>query len=354
MTAIKQGGDMKDEWWYALDGARKGPVKFEVLRGKVFDGSLSATDLVWTAGMSKWTAISDVPALQEFLQALPPELPKTAAPRPPEPFAATEPTPLVASVPTPELAGPWRRLCARLIDLWVIGLPTVFLVAFFLAPVWPGFALWLQQPRADIALGIFSIPLVLVVESVIFGVFGTTLGKWLLGVHIETLTSRQLWFMDYLFRQTGVYWYGLGVGFPVVNLFTMAWQYGRLKSDRAASYDEGLYKATSRKVSVIRYVFAVLLIFVMIILNGVFDLLNRSYYQKNAASNTHSPVSIEQQPIVNTPQPPVVNSTGDASPPRHNSCRLLRTQYTGAAMKEFCGTLRTIIQGPGSSSAVAT
>jgi hypothetical protein len=40
-------------------------------------------------------------------------------------------------------------------------------------------------------------------------------------------------------------------------------------------------------------------------------------------------------------------------PPRHNSCRLHRTKNPGAAMKEISGTLRTIIQGPGSSSAVA-
>ena len=40
-------------------------------------------------------------------------------------------------------------------------------------------------------------------------------------------------------------------------------------------------------------------------------------------------------------------------PPRHNSCRLHRTKNPGAAMKEISGTLWTIIQGPGSSSAVA-
>ncbi len=45
-------------------------------------------------------------------------------------------------------------------------------------------------------------------------------------------------------------------------------------------------------------------------------------------------------------------NAGDA-PPRHNRCRLLRTQEPGAAMKESIGTFRTIIQRPGSSSAVA-
>lgn len=38
-------------------------------------------------------------------------------------------------------------------------------------------------------------------------------------------------------------------------------------------------------------------------------------------------------------------------PPRHNSCRLLKIKNPGTAMKDICGTLRTIIQRPRSSSA---
>lgn len=97
---------MKDEWWYATSGTRKGPVTFEFLRGKVLDGSLTASNLVWTETMSAWAPLSEVPALHQFIRALPPELPLSPA--------------------------PWRRFSARCIDLLVIVPPTVFAVFLFL------------------------------------------------------------------------------------------------------------------------------------------------------------------------------------------------------------------------------
>ena len=186
---------MKDEWWFAVDGARKGPVKFEFLRGKVLDGSLSASDLVWTEGMSAWTAVCDVPALSQVIRALPPELPRSKAPKSP------------ALSDTPKPAAPWRRFFARSIDIWVIAPPTGFLVVYFLAPVSPGFVLWLQQPGAVYILGFLIMPLVLVIETIIFATFGTTIGKGLLGIHLTTAASRAPTFLHYLYRQIGVYWY---------------------------------------------------------------------------------------------------------------------------------------------------
>ena len=44
---------------------------------------------------------------------------------------------------------------------------------------------------------------------------------------------------------------------------------------------------------------------------------------------------------------------GVESPPRHNTCRLDRTKNLGAAKKDRSGTIRTDIQGPGSSTVVA-
>lgn len=41
-------------WFYACDGAQKGPVSFEQLNTLLHSGSLSPDDLVWTDGMSEW------------------------------------------------------------------------------------------------------------------------------------------------------------------------------------------------------------------------------------------------------------------------------------------------------------
>lgn len=44
----------KGSWHYSNDGAQKGPVSFEQLRGLANSGSIGPDDLVWTEGMSEW------------------------------------------------------------------------------------------------------------------------------------------------------------------------------------------------------------------------------------------------------------------------------------------------------------
>jgi formylglycine-generating enzyme required for sulfatase activity len=272
---------MQVEWWYASGGTRKGPISTDVLRQKLLNGSVTTSDLVWTEGMSEWTAVCNVPVLNKMIQALPPELPKTAVSRPSEPFVATEPSPLVAPATAPAFAGPWRRLCARLIDLWVIGLPTVFFVAFFLPPVWPGFAQWLQQPGADIALGFFVFPLVLVVEAIIFGLLGTTIGKGLLGIKVTTVAQKTPTFSQYLHRQFGVYFAGLGTGFPLAFWFTFARQYRRLKTGLPASYDEKKFVVTAEKISFFRYAAAAAAVALILVANSILHMMSTSSRKVN-------------------------------------------------------------------------
>jgi formylglycine-generating enzyme required for sulfatase activity/uncharacterized RDD family membrane protein YckC len=263
---------MQVEWWYASGGTRKGPISTDVLRQKLLDGSVTTSDLVWTEGMSAWTAVCDVPVLNKMIQALPPELPKTAVSGPPEPFVDTEPSPFESPTPPPELAGPWRRFFARFIDLWLIALPTVFLVIVLLAPVSPGFAQWLQKPGSDYALGFLVTPLLLVVEAVVFAFFGTTIGKWILGIHITTTLGKTPTFFEYLSRQFGLYWYGLGTGFPLISLFTMARQRSRLKSGRAATYDAGQFQVTAQRIGAVHYVVATGVIAALVFVNALLSL----------------------------------------------------------------------------------
>lgn len=276
---------MQDDWWYASGGTRKGPVKFEFLRQKVLEGSLSTGDLVWTAGMSQWTAASDVPALQELLQSLqppelppplphefPPELPKPDRPELHGSFVATEPLPLETPAPKPELAGPWRRFLARQLDFCIIGLPTVFLVSYAFARVSPEFGLLIQQPQAGAALFFLLLPLILVVETIVFERFETTPGKSFLGIHITTVNAQTLTWEQYLKRQFSLYWAGLGTGFPLISWFTLARQYYRLKTGKKASYDEGLFRVTSQPISAYRFMAATGLVVALILANALLQI----------------------------------------------------------------------------------
>ncbi len=56
------------------------------------------------------------------------------------------------------IAGPWRRFCARLIDLWVITFPVALCVALVLGSIVPSFVLWIQRPGAEYIFGWLLMP----------------------------------------------------------------------------------------------------------------------------------------------------------------------------------------------------
>ena len=52
------------DWYYAINGERKGPVSVDSIKALLGAGGLSKTDLVWNESMGeKWAKIADVPAL---------------------------------------------------------------------------------------------------------------------------------------------------------------------------------------------------------------------------------------------------------------------------------------------------
>lgn len=258
---------MQEEWWYATGDTRKGPVSLETLRQLLLERKVSEGTLVWKEGRESWTPLSEMPELHQVVKAVPPELPK--------------PTAREHLIALP-LAGPWRRFFARLVDLWVIALPISFVVAFALARFSPAFGLWIQRPGSEYAFGWLLLPLVLLVEVGIVALFGTTPGKAVLGVTVTTVGAQRLTAAQYLQRQLGVYWYGFGTGFPLVSLFTMARQHGRLKAGRQAGYDEGKFNVKAPKLGALRALSAVVVVVGLLFVNAALQQISksseRSYY----------------------------------------------------------------------------
>jgi hypothetical protein len=46
---------MADDWYYAQNQERRGPVSFAKLKTMASDGWLRCEELVWHAGMTEWT-----------------------------------------------------------------------------------------------------------------------------------------------------------------------------------------------------------------------------------------------------------------------------------------------------------
>ena len=262
---------MQQDWWYADGENRRGPVDMDTLRQLLLERKVSEATLVWKEGREIWTPLGEVAELKSVAQAVPPELPKSAAQVD------------VAGLP---LAGAGRRFWARIIDLWLIALPTSFAASFALSSVSLPFALWMQRPGSEYAFGWLVLPLVLLIEAGIFAVFGSTPGKALLGVSVISMDSRRLTGAEYLRRQLGVYWYGLGTGFPLVPLFTMARQYSHLKAGRSAGYDDGRFRVTARKLNVLRVVLAVFIMVGLLLVNAVLRQMSNASDQAYYAGST--------------------------------------------------------------------
>ncbi|MEB0114563.1 RDD family protein [Variovorax sp. RTB1] len=150
------------------------------------------------------------------------------------------------------LAGPWRRLLAKLIDVYfyvlVVAVPGLGLASYFL----PGFGAAISTPGMDQLLGLLVIPFSLLVEAVIFGWTGGSFGKWLLGLKVITIAGGRPTFAQYLRRQAGLWWAGLALGIPLIGLITLNHQHTRVKAGNNASYDVGRFNVNARPIGLMR------------------------------------------------------------------------------------------------------
>ncbi len=115
--------------------------------------------------------------------------------------------------PLPQEIHPWRRYFARSLDLALIYTPALFLliVAVRVRPV-PGLILQTLLLMACMAIQVPA-------EALMLKLWGTTPGKWIFGIHLESCDDRYLTWEEALGRSWGVYSAGMGFGIPFVRLF---------------------------------------------------------------------------------------------------------------------------------------
>ena len=74
---------MSDQWYYAQQGQRQGPVSEEQLKQLASTGQVKPTDKVWKQGMAEWQAASAVEGLiPKPAENEPPPLPSENLPPP--------------------------------------------------------------------------------------------------------------------------------------------------------------------------------------------------------------------------------------------------------------------------------
>jgi hypothetical protein len=160
---------------------------------------------------------------------------------------------------------PWRRWFARLTDYAVFGFALGLLsgASSTLAALWDSVLL----------ANILTIALFIPVEASCLSAFGTTIGKALLGISLS-FDGKRPPFARALGRATDVWSRGLGLGIPLVTLFTMAYQHARLTKEGVASYDRHTAFSVTFAPVTIDKVMALVLIWTLLLALIVLDALS--------------------------------------------------------------------------------
>lgn len=280
----EQSQEDQEKWWYASGGKRIGPVSSGEIKQLILDFKINKDTLVWSESLKEWKKLSAVQALAEVATLQPPELPLPHSDESIQKKAAK-----IQGLENEEygikIATPWRRLGARLIDLWIFGLLFGLIVFYFGSRVSTDFALWLKN-TPELTIGWAFFPFVLGIEGVVIGVFGSTLGKMLLGVSVKNIDGSNPTIKEHLKRLSGVYWSGMGTGLPVICLIPMVRQYYRLKSMGATVYDGHKFVVYAKDIGALRWLTAGILMTSLVLVQLFAHVAVKSTGEERGKSNS--------------------------------------------------------------------
>ncbi|WDZ75104.1 RDD family protein [Ensifer adhaerens] len=217
-------------WYYMAGPDQHGPVSDDEIRALVRDGKVVAQTFVWRESVEDRHPAGSHPDLTDAFAALPN---RPATPGAAEPIAEAA-TVLPRSTVN---SRPWPRFWARFIDnfLFVPLLAAgIGVWAVFYAP-----SIYLRVVSVPgVLFGLMLLPLVALVLAISMAITGTTPGKAIMGVRVPVPAGHDR-FSFFLGREFMVWVVGLGLGIPLVSLFTQIRQHRRLALGQPASYDNG-------------------------------------------------------------------------------------------------------------------
>jgi hypothetical protein len=184
--------------WIIQDGEKTGPHHDFEIRRKIETGELPPTTPAWHEGLDSWKPLGEIDLFsREF------ELVKPSDEKPAE---ASE------SLRSPQPANPYliRRFWARWFDLYLF------------AGIW-WFAMWATGRDIGATLAnpwiiLFQYVPWFIIEAILLNRFGTTPGKWLLGIRVVNDDGRSLTLQEASRRSARVLFLGIGFGWGVLAL----------------------------------------------------------------------------------------------------------------------------------------
>lgn len=167
--------------------------------------------------------------------------------------------PIVASGPQ---IRPWVRYWARLLDVLIVILVGGGAVEKLAPGAFSGSVSRQFLGPALLLAWVF-------VEALALSTLRFTPGKWLLKVHVTPSEGTSISYSRALERSLNVWWRGVGLGFPLVGMFTLAFAHQRLTEDGSTSWDrEGDFVVSHERIGARRV--AVVVTIVVIVVAAVF------------------------------------------------------------------------------------
>ena len=258
------------EIWIIRDGEKIGPIHDYEVRRKIESAELTRDTPAWHEGLDAWRPLGEIAIFKdEFNWVHLDDL--DSGPTHEEEEAAL----LAAAVPPPLPIGPvlWRRFWARWLDIHV-----------YVAVWW--LCMWVSGRQIEAVLNniwIMVVQLVpwFIVESILIHRFGTTPGKWLLGLRVANTNGTPLSLAAATLRSFRVLVGGVGFGFSLLALFCQTLSYFTAKRLGNALWDHaGGHRVQSRPLVAWRIIVTVCVFFAALQLQMA---VIAPYVLKNAA-----------------------------------------------------------------------
>lgn len=204
------------EIWIIRDGEKIGPTHDYEIRRKIQNGELTREVPAWHEGLPSWRPLVEIPLFKdEFDWVHTGDL--STAPLLDEELAALRPAKPAGPPPLPAKLPLGRRFWARWLD-----------VHCYLAVWW--LVMWatgrnIEESLSNILLLVIQLMPWFIAEAILLHRWGTTPGKWLLGLQVANLDGTRLSLKAATLRSSRIMVGGIGFGWGLLSLFCQAFSY---------------------------------------------------------------------------------------------------------------------------------
>lgn len=193
------------DFWIIRDGVRAGPYPDFEIRSKIQHGDLERDSMLWSEGLEGWTRLNDMDLFREEFEKRDPRS-ESEPVRTPIPKLEDVPVPTKEAKPKAYIV---RRFWARWLDLTVYG--SFWWLALYFAG---------RNIESVLLSDWMLLPMYIpwfVLEAWLLHRYGSTPGKWLMGLHLRNEDDSLLSLSAAIKRSLRVLVSGIGFGWKLLS-----------------------------------------------------------------------------------------------------------------------------------------